>query len=780
MSDNKRDPSKKNRSRRGIGRARSSDANASAASRKRSVWPLFLITAFICLALGAGYIVWLDASLRQKFESHRWTLPARVYARPLELFVGQTLGLENLRKELMRLRYRQDAQGPGSYRIQGQQIIFHTRGFTFWDQQETPNQYHLVFNEKKIAFMRDANGKAQSLLRLEPLLIANIYPAHTEDRNLVRVQDVPPVLLASLLVVEDRYFKDHHGIQVMAIVRAMFANLKAGGTVQGGSTLTQQLVKNFFLSSERTLRRKALEALMAILLELHYSKSEILETYLNEVYFGQDGERAIHGIGLAAEHYFGRDLNDLKTEHIALLVGLIKGPSYYDPRRNPKAALERRNVVINLMLQEGLVDAVEAQRARLSSLDLIDSNDIQHTRYPAFIDLVKRQLQTDYSDDALRSEGLRIFTTLDPQVQAVTEQVLSRGIATLNKTKHLKTKNQLQAAALVTTVNNGEVLAIVGSAQPNFPGFNRALDAKRQIGSLIKPVVYLAALETGRYHAASMLQDQPVSLRGPKGQDWSPQNYDKQFHGEVLLYKALAQSYNAATVQLGMGLGVKRIADWMHKLGVQSNIPLYPSLFLGAVDLSPYEVTQMYQTFASNGFYTPLRAVREVATANGARLKRYPLALKPVIKSDVAYVLNHLMQRVFTEGTAQSVYARMAALQPAGKTGTSDTARDAWFAGYTGEHLAVVWVGRDDHGAANISGGSAALPLWTSIFEQVDSTPLERAMPANVQALWVDAQSGGLSAAKCDNVVQLPFIIGVAPIEEAKCQGQSFWQRLFN
>lgn len=724
-------------------------------------------------AVGGGfYIAYLDHTIRGQFEGKRWSLPAYVYARPLELFPGVRLSAAQLEQELRLLDYRA-VNGPlraGTYTRSGEgRLRLMTRPFTYWDGKEAAEAIELQFDGGTLVSMNGLDGKAApDLARLDPVVIGRIYPAHHEDRVLLKLAEVPPLLRNGLMAVEDRHFYSHWGIDPRAMARATWANLRQGGVVQGGSTLTQQLVKNFFLSNERTLGRKLNEALMAMLLETHYSKDEILEAYSNEIYLGQDGKRAIHGFGLASEFYFGADLQDLQPHQIALLIGLVKGPSYYDPRRQPKRALARRNLVIDVMAEHGLLTAEQAARARQRPLDVI-TRTRGVSSYPAFLDLVRRQLSRDYREEDLRSEGLRIFTTLDPLLQASAEQAVARRLTAFEAQRRFA-PGTLEGAMVVTSISSGEVQAAVGGRDPQFAGFNRVLDAERQVGSLIKPAVYLTALaRPQKYTLITPLDDGPLSVPGPNGRQWQPQNYDKQFHGLVPLHAALAHSYNAATVRLGMDVGLDRVLETLRALGVEREIKPYPAMLLGAMSLTPLEVTQMYHTIANGGFYTPLRAIREVVSADGTPLQRYPLQVTPAVDAAAVYLLTAAMQEVVTSGTARALAERLPGLRVAGKTGTTDDLRDSWFAGFTGDRVAVAWLGRDDNRQAGFTGASGALGVWSDVFAAAGGVPVSMSPPEGVEPVWIEPQQGLRAAEACPGAVQWPFIAGSAPTELAPC-----------
>ena len=438
-------------------------------------------------------------------------------------------------------------------------------------------------------------------MRLDPLEVARIYPRHNEDRLLVRRDEIPAGLVRALVAVEDKAYYRHPGVDPFAILRALMENLRAGEVRQGGSTLTQQLVKNFYLNPERTLGRKINEALMALLLELRYSKDEILEAYVNEVYLGQDGPRAIHGFGLAAQFYFGRPLAELSTAQLALLAGMVRGASLYNPRRHPSRALKRRNDVLARMAEQGMLTARDAELLSRAPLGVTARASAVAVRFPAFTEVVRRQLRRIYREEDLENEGLQVFTSLDPIVQGRAEAALSERLTALERGRRMP-RGTLQGAVIAIHPENGEILALVGDRRTRYRGFNRALDARRPVGSLIKPAVYLAALSRPeRFNAVSSLEDRPFSWVDRHGVKWVPNNYTKETHGTVPLHEALAHSYNLATVRLGMSVGTGEVRRTLARLGIPDDVPDYPSLFLGAIDLSPLEVTQMIRPSRAMG-----------------------------------------------------------------------------------------------------------------------------------------------------------------------------------
>lgn len=765
--------------RRSGGRSKKKHKKSSSGSGFRAkFWRLAWRLGLVGIVILAGWIVYLDAVVTSKFEGRRWEIPSRVYARPLELYDGAAVTTTGLSHELSMLGYApvRSANEPGTYSRAGRRFEIYTRGFLFADGREKPHRLRFEIAQDRIVDFRVVAGGDTPVVRLDPMQIGGIYPAHKEDRVLIQLEDMPDYFPTALLATEDRDFFDHWGVAPLSIARALWANIQAGRVVQGGSTLTQQLVKNLYLSREQTLVRKGNEALMAMLLELHYDKAAILETYLNEVYLGQAGPRGIHGFGLASQFYFGEPFRDLDLHEVALLVAIIKGPSYYDPRRHPERALKRRNLVLDLIADTGKVPQDEIQKARQRGLDVVSKPSYTDSRYPAYLDLVRRHLAREYKDEDLQSEGLRIFTTLNPEIQRATESAVEQ---TLNQLEGGRKEKQLESAAVVTARDSGEVLALVGGRDPQFAGFNRAVDAERPIGSLIKPFIYLTALsEPDRYTLITPIKDQPFSLVFDDGRRWEPENYDKEAHGIVPLHRALSKSYNLATVRVGLDVGIDSVIDTLQKLGVGKPISSYPSMLLGAVNLTPVEVASLYQSLATSGFNTPLRTIREVTTASGESLTRYGLDVDQVVDPAAVHLVQYAMQEVMQEGTGRSAYRYLSGnLGLAGKTGTTNDGRDSWFAGFSGDLVTVTWVGRDDNGPTALTGATGALPVWSNVMAQIPQYGFSPIVPAEVRYHWVNSEKQALTDESCSDARFMPFIAGSEPTDTIDCSGD-FTRRL--
>ncbi len=717
------------------------------------------------------YVGYVDYTVRSQFDGKRWAIPARVYASPVDLYAGSTTSINRFEELLKLLHYRKDSKlsVEGTYFKGEGQISVRTREFAFWDETQTSRLMQVNFGVAGVNALVDLHtGKEIDIVRMDPVQIGSFYPTIKEDRVLIKLSDAPDPLIKGLLASEDRDFYQHFGVSLRGIARAIWANLRAGGMVQGGSTITQQLAKNFYLSSERSLSRKLKEAVMAFILEFRYSKDQILEAYLNEIYLGQNGASGVHGFGLASEFYFGTPLKDLPLEQLASLVALVRGPSEYDPRRFPDRAIQRRNLVLDEMVLEGYLPQEQVDTAKTKPLGVIPRTQRQANRYPGFLDLVKRRLKEEYHEEDFTSDGLRIFTTLDTQIQDSLEDIVTNKLNDLEKQSKAK---HLETAVILTRRDSGEIVAMISGRDNTATGFNRALDAVRPIGSLIKPVVYLTALAyPDKYTITTRVNDSSITVHGQNGVDWIPKNYDHKEHGRIPLHKALAKSYNLATVRIGMDVGIARTAKTLADMGVSKKVDLFPSLLLGASSLTPLEVTQMYQTLAGDGFLIPVKAIRAVIAANGEHLQSYPFNVRQAVDPGAVYIVNTMLQEVMTEGTgaiASSVFPRDYGL--VGKTGTTNDAKDSWFAGFTGDFLSVVWVGRDDNKPIGLTGATGALPVWLNLMRSISTQPVNLTPPDNVKLVRVDRSNGLLAKGACGNAKEYPYIVGSEPTSYSDC-----------
>lgn len=713
------------------------------------IWRYVLAIVLLCAVALGVYVLYLDRIVTTQFEGRRWTLPAQVFAAPVELYAGEELAAPDLEHELLRLQYRRvdHAEKPGSYARQGDRFQINLRAARFADEVRPASVLNVDSNGAAITALTEITGKQVAIARLEPLLIGSIFPIHGEDRIVVTPEQVPPMLPAALKAVEDRNFDTHHGIDPLGVLRAIWVDARSGQFEQGGSTLTQQLVKNYFLDSRRTAGRKVREALMAVLLEVHFSKTDIMTAYINEIQLGQDGDRAIRGFGLASQFYFGKPLVELDLAQVATLVAVARGPSLYDPRRHPDRALKRRNVVLGLMADQRIIAAAEARAAQVRPLGVMGRGAGGY--YPAYLDLVRRTLRRDYREQDLTEAGLSVFTNLDPRTQELAEKILDRELTRLDRLRKSK-GDALEGSVVVTAPQSGDVTAVIGGREAGFDGFNRALDARRPIGSLVKPFVYLAAIETGRYNPATIIQDVPVDIKIPGSPDWTPENFDHDINGPIPMVKGLAKSLNLATINLGMDIGLDTVRHSLQRFGIAEDPPRIPSLLLGTFELTPLDVAQLYTGLANGGFKSNLRAVRAVLGLDGKALKAFNLDVAPVAMPDAVFEVQMMMEQVIQRGTgvaAQSILPTGVVV--AGKSGTSSDLRDSWFAGFSGNAVAVVWVGYDDDRVTGLTGSAGALGVWDRLLTGIGPTSLANVMPDNLHAVTIDFRSGYLPSASC-------------------------------
>ncbi|WP_432480835.1 penicillin-binding protein 1B [Moraxella sp. ZY200743] len=716
---------------------------------------IVLVVVLAAMILLGLYVFYLNSVIINKFENRRWDIPATVYSRPLELSPNAPLSQTDLDSWLKLLNYTKNSTKQGGYQQQGATYTIYTRGFDYGDGDIEPKQtIKISFSNGKITSLQTSHPTTKGMLRLEPVNVGGIYPQNNEDRILLDKDSLPKHLIDALIATEDRNFYEHHGISLRGTARAILSNL-TGGQRQGGSTITQQLVKNFYLNSERSLKRKANEAIMALLLELHYDKNEILLAYLNEINLGQNGNRSVNGFGIASQFYFNKPLSELRLDQYALLVGIAKGSSYYNPKKHPKRATDRRNTVLHNMLTIGKISQSEYDNAIQKPLDVVKTPIIAKSRFPDFFDAISRELKAYYKEEDLQNRGLRIISTLDPIAQNHANNAVING-----------TKNPLQAALVSANPNTGEVVALVGG-RGDFTGFNRAIDAKRQVGSLLKPVIYLTALQSGRYNLASSVDDSPTNYN-IDGQSWTPRNYGGISHGATPLTKALAHSYNQAAVNLGMEFGLHNFQKQLQALGINQSLPPYPSILLGAVDLTAMDILGVYQIFATGGVSTPLHTINKVIDDKGVILQNSDQRTQIRLSPEATYLTNYAMQQVFTQGTAKAGNFN-SSLNLAGKTGTTNDGRDAWFAGYSGNYVSVVWVGLDNNKPLGLTGSSHALPIWRRFMQSLNHTPVQLDQPSGIEWQWLDNGTGLLSQEYCQHAVRLPIIRQYAPAQYANC-----------
>ena len=730
---------------------------------KLSLKLITYLSLIIFLVISIAYVSILDSKVVNKLDGVLWTVPAKVYARPLELAEGGKINVDGLKKELEILSYELTKgipDTPGEFSQSQRSVNIFIRGFG----SQEPGLYRLKIENDKIDSIKRKDGISIDLIQLEPLSIGGMFPSHLQDRILLNFSQVPKDLEEMILVVEDRNFYSHKGISLRSIMRAFIKNTRALGIEEGGSTITQQLAKSLFFSPEQTIRRKIKEAIAALLIEIHYSKQEILLAYINDVFIAQSGRRAIHGFGLASQFFFGTDLKNLSLDQKALLVGMLKGPSLYSPINNPDRAKTRRDLVLSLIKNDSLITEEEYLDLKGKSLKVIPPSFKSLSKYPAFNDIVTLDLRKNFDDSDLRTKGLKIITNLDPVVQDYLEESIKDTKLKL-KRRYGSQLNGLEGAGIVIDSFSGEVVAAIGSTKPNNYGFNRAINAVRPIGSLVKPFIYLSALQHySKYNLSTLLDDSKLSVSLPGGKLWEPNNFDKKFHGNIPLHVALSESYNVATTRLGMDLGYSVVQETFTKLGIKKKIPKYPSIFVGSFEMTPLEAIQAYQTIASEGFYSPLNSIRTVESSEDVLSLSYPYKVEQRFRPEPIYLLKFVLKQTFISGTARGFSSRVIEKwKTGGKTGTSDDQRDSWFVGYAGNYLMLVWLGFDDNRKSPLTGRTGALQVWKNFMSRLDPIAYEVRKPSRIRYEWVDAKDGLLSGESCKGSILIPFVEGTEP-----------------
>nr|WP_318382915.1 bifunctional glycosyl transferase/transpeptidase [uncultured Enterobacter sp.] len=706
---------------------------------KRGWFWLLVKLAIVFVVFMAIYGFYLDQKIRTRIDGKVWQLPAAVYGRMVNLEPDMPVSKNEMVKLLEATQYRKVTAmtRPGEFTVQANSIEMIRRPFDFPDSKEGQVRARLTFNGDRLDTIENIENNRQfGFFRLDPRLITMLSSPNGEQRLFVPRSGFPDLLVDTLLATEDRHFYEHDGISFYSIGRAMLANLTAGRTVQGASTLTQQLVKNLFLSSERSYWRKANEAYMALIMDARYGKDRILELYMNEVYLGQSGDNEIRGFPLASLYYFGRPVEELSLDQQALLVGMVKGASVYNPWRNPKLALERRNLVLRLLQQQQVIDQELYDMLSARPLGVQPRGGVISPQ-PAFMQMVRQELQAKLGDKVKDLSGVKIFTTFDSVAQDAAEKAAVEGIPALIKQRKL---TDLETAMVVVDRFSGEVRAMVGGATPQFAGYNRAMQARRSIGSLAKPATYLTALsQPNQYRLNTVIADAPISLRQPNGQVWSPQNDDKRFSGQVLLVDALTRSMNVPTVNLGMALGLPAVTDTWLKLGApKDQLHAVPAMLLGALNLTPIEVAQAFQTIASGGNRAPLSSLRSVIAEDGTVLyQSFPQAERAV-PAQAAYMTLWTMQQVIQRGTGRQLGAKYPGLHLAGKTGTTNNNVDTWFAGIDGREVTITWVGRDNNQPTKLYGASGAMAIYQRYLANQSPIPLDLTPPEDIVDMGID------------------------------------------
>ena len=747
------------------------------------------------LVLAAILILAIYTQLTLTFEGRLWTLPSRIYSAPLALSRGTSLDREAFVARLARSGYARVESAPtraGEFRARGARVEAYLRAFPEGERPVAARRVILDWSGRTISAIRGGDNRALRTVELEPELLALVFGPRQEERQILALAEVPKEFVNAVLAAEDARFFSHAGIDPLAVVRAALKNVRQGKIVQGASTITQQTVKNLYFGQERTWWRKIREGVMSVMLDFRYSKDRILEVYLNEVYLGQRGTVAICGVEAAARHYFGRSVADLTLSESATLAGLIRNPGGYNPFAHADRARARRDLVLDAMVDGGFVKKEVAAKAKKEPLRLSSgSAGFAQARY--VVDLVRSQIAEQYPPETLAKDGLRIFTTIDTTVQAQAEEALVRGLERLEKDipaiRRQMSKRRLQGVVVVTDPRNGAVLALVGGRDYGDSQFNRATQARRQPGSCFKPFVYLAAFEAaqagepGGLTAASILDDSPIEMQSG-GKMWRPENYDGEFRGPVSARYALEHSLNVPTVRAAESVGLQRVVLAARRCGFKERFQPLPSLALGAQEVTPLDLAAAYGTFATLGDRAEPRIVARLESREGQALAQRAPEIREAFRPEVAYLLDDVLRGVLLRGTAGSASALGFSGDAAGKTGTTDDTRDAWFVGFTPELLALVWVGYDDNSKTSLTGARGALPIWVDLMKGIrhrweGATFPE---PPGIVHAEIDPESGQAAGDGCPERVPEIFLVGTEPeLCELHLGGfRRWWRRLFH
>ncbi len=751
---------------------------------------LFRLALIASVAL-VFYTIYLDSQITHRFSNSRYQAPALLYSQALNIEINQPITRQRIVQELKALDYQigRYARNSGEYQEQEQQLLLHRRAFDFATHYAPAERVRLMFTPEGWLERMESWPSQQPIqsIQLEPQFLGRFATDSGEDRLLVGLEQVPILMREALILVEDREFYHHYGVRPAAIGRAALANIMAGRTVQGGSTITQQLVKNMYLSHAQTYVRKVNEAIMALILDYRFAKDEILEAYFNEVYFGQDRGHAIHGVALASQFYFGKFVEDLNVAEIATIVGMIKGPSIYEPRRHPERSQERRDVVLRLMFEQDLISQTQYLAAIDTSMRTrADKRLVQFNR-PDFIDLVQTEVRQILPGRSWQETGLRVFTTFDPEQQRWLETAA-------RNSESAKGLGDIERAMLLTEHRSGAVRALVGGKSPVAGGFNRALDARRPIGSIIKPWVYAIALEQPeQFTLATIIDDSPTVVKDKYGEDWSPSNFDRKFRGPVTLYDSVVNSHNVPMVRVGMELSPTAVRNRLQQSGIKSLVHAWPSLFLGAVDMTLMDVATIYGALADQGETRNLYAVAAITTHRGEVLYEHKSIVKPAFTTQAAWLTSFALEGAVNTGTAKG----LAHLGPglAGKTGSTNDLRDSWFVSYDANYVLTSWVGHDDNQSVGLTGSRGALPLAGEYWQRAGVAARSPLLPAEMYWSSVSPTTGAFIGVRCADALRLPMV-GVAaelgfdcegrtvelteePLEELKQGDKPWWKRIF-
>ena len=785
---------------------RSSSKSAQKSNRKRSshfhlgdpvvkvAVAVFIVVSLAFFGFFAYYYVKYDKIITRRMKGQIFNNAAKIYARPEMVRAGEKYSIEELTASLKKAGYTEEGHKPesplGKYRLAKNAI----------EIKPGAESFHSTDG----AMVRVADGKISSITsvgsakegeeldgyELEPQLVTALFEGEQRTkRQLVQFEELPKVMVDAVVAIEDRRFFQHAGVNYFRLAEAAIIDVREGGHKQGGSTLTMQISRGFFLTPEKKIKRKLTEMLIAIELEQKFTKQQIFELYANQVYMGQRGSYSINGFGEAARSYFNKDIRNLSLPEAATLAGIIQSPNYYNPYKRPDRVTERRNVVLESMVETGAITRAQCDAAKATSLTLAAPN-VEASDAPYFVDLVKDQLQGKFAENELNEQGYKIYTTIDPKLQHAAATAVELGIKLVDdqvlkqrtkkkkigKGKNAKVETEVlkgptpQVALVAIDPHTGEVLAMVGGRNYGFSQLNHAI-AKRPTGSIFKPFVYATALNTAVTDTppdqiitvASTVDDAPSTFTYGD-QIYEPRNYENKYLGTVSLRYALAMSLNNATVKLAETVGYDKVAALAKAAGITSVKPT-PAMALGAYDASPLDMAGAYTVFANGGTRIDPLLVHSVRAVNGDVVQDFHNDTRPVLDPRVAYLMTSMMEAVVNNGTGSTVRARGFTSPAAGKTGTS---HDAWFAGYTSNLLCIVWVGYDDYSDLRLAGGTTAGPIWAEFMKRAVAMPQYHdvttfAQPSGVIDVSIDKATNRLSTANCPDDYVGAFIAGTEP-----------------
>ena len=749
---------------------------------RKIAW-LVAVLFLLSLASLTAYAVLLATNLSlPKSDEHP---PLLIYGIPFALSPGLRVVDSGLVDRLNRLEYHQVSTSPqaaGEYRMTNDAIDIVLR-----PQEENlipARSIRLIVADGMVTEVVSLpDEQPTALVSLEPVLLSGMRDGSKQVREWIPLSRIPSLLVQAVLAVEDRRFFSHYGVDPIAIGRALWVNISQGSVVQGGSTLTQQLAKNLYYSPHRTMTRKLRESLAAVVLEFKYSKEEILESYLNEIYLGQAGTVSIYGVSEAAHRYFGKTLDELSVDEIGLTVGLIKGPNTYSPVKNVGQAKARRDVVLRQLRDQGILPEEDWAKAVNRPVQVVLSEETT-TDAPYFLDYLLREVEEGIGIGL--PEGARIYSTLDSMVQQVVTQGLQQGLAKLEATYPALqgAEPPLQGAAVVLDVKTGHILAMVGGRNYRMSQFNRAAQARRSAGSLFKPFVYLAAFEAAREEGtsgltpATVLMDEPVNLESGSGA-WSPQNYDRQFRGPVTVRTALEQSLNVPAVKVAQRTGIAPFHAILARFGIRTQMPDNLSVVLGSAPVSLLEITSAYAGLANAGVVAHPTTVLNMVRETGETLWSPLIDRRQAGSPQGTYLVTSLLKGVVDRGTGWKARVLGVEGSVAGKTGTTDGYRDAWFVGYTTDLAIGVWVGFDDERPIKLTGAQAALPIWSDLAVRLISPEHpDFEMPPEIVQREIDPKTGQLATSQCPEKMSEVFIAGTDPTVYCEVHGGGLWERL--